>query len=102
MSSLLPLRELKGGRGDGLLFLYVCVLPGRCWAFRPRYWFNKHFGPTLLGLGLTLIVTTLIEVCSDGSSPVAAEVLRQANAPGNAFTFLMAGAATDYTAIMSP
>jgi uncharacterized membrane protein YraQ (UPF0718 family) len=39
-------------------------------------------------------------VCSEGSSPIAADLLTRAKAPGNGFTFLMAGAATDYTEIM--
>ncbi|MDA0813201.1 MAG: permease [Verrucomicrobia bacterium] len=63
--------------------------------------FQQYFGPTLLGLLLTLIATTLIEVCSEGSSPIAADLINRAGAPGNAFAFLMAGIATDYTEIMS-
>jgi uncharacterized membrane protein YraQ (UPF0718 family) len=43
----------------------------------------------------------LIEVCSEGSSPIAADILTRAQAPGNAFVFLMAGAATDYTELLS-
>lgn len=62
--------------------------------------FQAYFGPTILGLLLTLVATTIIEVCSEGSSPIAADLLNRAGAPGNAFTFLMAGAATDYTEIM--
>ncbi len=62
--------------------------------------FSTYFGPTLFGLAMTLIATTIIEVCSEGSSPIAADLLTRAGAPGNAFTFLMAGAATDYTEIM--
>ncbi|MGI9388026.1 MAG: permease [Methyloligellaceae bacterium] len=63
--------------------------------------FQAWFGPTLMGLAVTLVVTTLLEVCSEGSSPIAADILNRASAPGNAFTFLMAGVATDYTEIMS-
>lgn len=62
--------------------------------------FSIYFGPTLFGLFMTLVATTIIEVCSEGSSPIAADLLNRAAAPGNAFTFLMAGAATDYTEIM--
>jgi hypothetical protein len=62
--------------------------------------FTSYFGPTLFGLAMTMIATTIIEVCSEGSSPIAADLLTRAGAPGNAFTFLMAGAATDYTEIM--
>lgn len=63
--------------------------------------FQLWFGATLLGLFTTLLVTTVLEVCSEGSSPIAADLVTRANAPGNGFTFLMAGAATDYTEIMA-
>ena len=76
------------------------VLAAAIRAFVPEDMFSQYFGPTLLGLLLTLIATTVIEVCSEGSSPIAADLLTRAAAPGNAFTFLMAGAATDYTEIM--
>ncbi len=62
--------------------------------------FEDYFGPTLLGLGLTLLMATIIEVCSEGSTPVAADLLTRANAPGNSFAFLMTGVSTDYTEIM--
>ncbi len=62
--------------------------------------FQTYFGPTLLGLGLTLLVATIVEVCSEGTVPIAADLLTRANAPGNSFTFLMAGVSTDYTEIM--
>ncbi len=62
--------------------------------------FADYFGPTLAGLGLTLLATTIIEVCSEGSTPIAADLLNRARAPGNGFTFLMAGVATDYTEVM--
>ena len=63
--------------------------------------FGKFFGPTMAGLGLTLLATSVIEVCSEGSSPIAADLLTRAKAPGNAVTFLLAGAATDYTEILA-
>ena len=62
--------------------------------------FQNYFGPTLIGLGATLIAATIIEVCSEGSTPIAADLMNRANAPGNSFAFLMAGAATDYTEVM--
>jgi uncharacterized protein len=70
-------------------------------AFVPTDFLSQYFGPTLLGLGLTLAATTVIEVCSEGSSPIAADLINRAGAPGNAFTFLMAGAATDYTEVLA-
>lgn len=63
--------------------------------------FSDWFGPTLAGLGLTLVAATVIEVCSEGSSPIAGDLLHRAGAPGNGFAFLMAGAATDYTEILA-
>ena len=62
--------------------------------------FENYFGPTLAGLGLTIIMATIIEVCSEGSTPIAADLLTRANAPGNSFAFLMTGVSTDYTEIM--
>jgi uncharacterized membrane protein YraQ (UPF0718 family) len=32
--------------------------------------------------------------------PIAADLMNRAGAPGNSFTFLLAGVATDYTEIM--
>jgi len=62
--------------------------------------FSALFGPTVLGLMATVGFATVLEVCSEGSSPIAADFLNRAAAPGNAFAFLMAGVATDYTEIM--
>jgi len=69
-------------------------------AFVPLEIFQDYFGPTMIGLFLTLLATSIIEVCSEGSAPIASEIVNTANAPGNGFTFLMAGVATDYTEIM--
>ena len=63
----------------------------------PEHLFMAYLGPSLLGLGVTLFFATIIEVCSEGSSPLAFEIFRQTGAFGNSFTFLMAGVATDYT-----
>jgi uncharacterized membrane protein YraQ (UPF0718 family) len=62
--------------------------------------FGAYFGPTILGLGLTIFFATIIEICSEGSTPIAADILTRARAPGNSFAFLMAGVATDYTELM--
>jgi uncharacterized membrane protein YraQ (UPF0718 family) len=68
-------------------------------AFIPQYYFMDYMGPTLIGLLVTLFFATIIEVCSEGSSPLAFEIFNQTGAFGNSFTFLMAGVATDYTEI---
>ncbi|MDN3653090.1 permease [Thalassotalea ponticola] len=62
--------------------------------------FQQYFGPTLLGLAITVLVATVLEVCSEGSTPIAADILTRAKAPGNGFAFLMSGVATDYTEVM--
>ena len=63
--------------------------------------FQQYFGPSLLGLGATLVATTILEVCSEGATPLAGDLMNRASAPGNSFTFLMAGVSTDYTEILS-
>lgn len=68
-------------------------------AYIPVHFFHQFMGPTLLGLIVTLALATIIEVCSEGSSPLAFEIYRQTGALGNSFVFLMAGVATDYTEI---
>ncbi|UCD13997.1 MAG: permease [Thermoplasmatales archaeon] len=65
----------------------------------PHDYFQQYMGPTLLGLLVTLFFATIIEVCSEGSSPLAFEIFNQTGAFGNSFTFLMAGVATDVTEI---
>ncbi len=62
--------------------------------------FQTWFGPTVLGLVVTLVAATIIEVCSEGSTPIAADLLTRANAPGNSFAFMMTGVSTDYTEVM--
>lgn len=68
-------------------------------AYIPVHFFHKFMGPTWFGLLVTLALATIIEVCSEGSSPLAFEIYRQTQALGNSFVFLMAGVATDYTEI---
>jgi uncharacterized protein len=65
----------------------------------PHHIFHQYMGPTLLGLFVTLLFATIIEVCSEGTSPIAFEIYNQTGAFGNSFTFLMAGVATDFTEI---
>jgi uncharacterized membrane protein YraQ (UPF0718 family) len=68
-------------------------------AYIPQEIFRNYMGPTALGLIVTLIVATILEVCSEGTAPLAFEIYRQTGALGNAFVFLMAGVVTDYTEI---
>jgi len=63
--------------------------------------FQTYFGATLAGLGMALIVATILELCSEGSTPIAADLVTRAQASGNGFVFLMTGVATDYTEMIS-
>ncbi len=79
-----------------ILGMLIASLAG---AYIPVHFFHRFMGPTLLGLIVTLALATIIEVCSEGSSPLAFEIYKQTGALGNSFVFLMAGVATDYTEI---
>jgi len=80
--------------------LFGVVIAAAIRSFVDPEMFSKWFGPTMIGLVMTMVATTIIEVCSEGSSPIAAELVNRAKAPGNGFAFLMAGVSTDYTEIM--
>ena len=92
---------IKGGKMVIRWIMFGVVLVAFLRAFVPMDIFSTWFGATVSGLFLTLLAATVIEVCSEGSTPIAADLVTRAQAPGNGFTFLMAGAATDYTEIMS-
>ena len=68
-------------------------------AYLPHHIFHDYFGPSIGGLSLTLLAATIIEVCSEGSAPIAFEIFNQIGTLGNPFVFLMAGVVTDYTEI---
>jgi uncharacterized membrane protein YraQ (UPF0718 family) len=76
-------------------FLIAAVI--KTWV--PHEFIMGYFGPDFIGLLLTLGVATIIEVCSEGSSPIAFEIYESIGTLGNPFVFLMAGVVTDYTEI---
>jgi len=96
---------LREGLRDSIMILkwifFGIVLASAIRTFVDPSTFSTFFGPTLMGLGATLIFATILEVCSEGSMPIATDLLTRAGAPGNSFAFLMTGIATDYTEIMS-
>ena len=95
---------LKDGWNDGQMvirwILFGTLIAASMSAFVPEHIFEGYFGPTAIGLLITLAAATIIEVCSEGSAPIATEIMQVGGAPGNGFAFLMAGVATDYTEIM--
>ncbi|MDN3639786.1 permease [Simiduia curdlanivorans] len=101
---LIPELLWGGLKGSAMVIRWLFVgvlLAAAVRAFVDVSVFAQWFGPSLLGLAVTLVAATIIEVCSEGSTPLAAELVTRASAPGNAFTFMMAGVSTDYTEIMS-
>ncbi|MDH3748684.1 MAG: permease [Gammaproteobacteria bacterium] len=68
-------------------------------AYVPEHWFMQFLGPDLPGMLVTLVFATVLEVCSEGTSPIAFELYNNLGVLGNPFIFLMAGVATDYTEI---
>lgn len=68
-------------------------------AYVPGHLFIEYLGPNISGILLTLLFATVIEVCSEGSSPIAFEIFNKVGVLGNPFVFLMAGVVTDYTEI---
>ena len=68
-------------------------------AYVPEHWIMRFLGPDFLGMLATLAFATVLEVCSEGTSPIAFELYRNLGVLGNPFVFLMAGVATDYTEI---
>lgn len=104
LNSDLLLGMLKQGILDSRMvvrwILFGVLLASIIRAFVDVAVFEQYFGPTILGLFFTLIAATIIEVCSEGSAPIAADLLTRAKSPGNSFAFLMAGVSTDYTEIM--
>lgn len=95
---------LEGLRGSRVVLRWALVgllLAAAIRALVPMDSYETWFGASVAGLWLTLLAATVIEVCSEGATPIAADLLTRAHAPGNSFTFLMAGVATDYTEIMS-
>ncbi len=80
--------------------LFGIVLACAIRAFVPPEMFKSLFGPTLAGLGMTIIFATVMEACSEGSTPIAADIMTRSGAAGNSFAFLMVGVSTDYTEIM--
>lgn len=98
------LREIgKGTLGLAKMVLWWIVL-GMLLAsliseFIPAHIFHRFLGPSIGGLLITLLVAAILEICSEGTSPLAFEIYKQTGAFGNAFAFLMGGVVTDYTEI---
>ena len=76
------------------LGLMLSAILGAC---VPHGTFVRFLGPSVGGLLLTLAAAAAIEVCSEGTAPLAFELYRHTGAFGNAFAFLMGGVVADYT-----
>lgn len=76
-------------------FLLASVLG----TFLPESMMSRYFGPSIFGLVATLALASVIEICSEGTAPLAFELFEKTRAFGNAFVFLQAGVVTDLTEI---
>ncbi len=92
LSGMLPLGRMVLGWVQ--LGLVLSALLG---GLVPHEAFKEWLGPSPGGLALTLLAAAAIEVCSEGTAPLAFELYRHSGAFGNAFAFLMGGVVTDYT-----
>lgn len=95
---------IKTGWRDGQMIikwlLFGTIIAASLRTFVSPEVFQAWLGPNLAGLFITLIIATIVEICSEGSAPIASEIVTSGKAPGNGFTFLMAGVATDYTELL--
>lgn len=82
------------------LFVGVIITGALHVMVAPDALYQKLFGPSLTGLGITFLVSTVMEVCSEGALPIAADIFKRTGAIGNSFVFLMAGVSTNYTTII--
>ncbi len=94
---------INGLKSSKIVIKWLCfgiVISGLLNMFMNDAQIGKYFAPTMLGLGVTLGLATILEVCSEGLAPVAGDIFNKGKAIGNTFAFLMCGVATDYTEIM--
>ncbi len=75
------------------------VLASAAGAYIPAEFFHRFMGNSVPGMFGTLLAAVVLETCSTGTAPLAFEIYRQTSALGNALIFLLAGVATNYTAI---
>lgn len=68
-------------------------------AYVPQQLFMEFLGPDLTGMLAALAAATVLEVCSEGTAPIAFEIYDKVGSLGSPFIFLLAGVATDYTEI---
>ena len=80
-------------------FIIALVISSYIGALVPTHIFHDFFGPNIQGLLMTLLATSIIEVCSEGSSVLGFELFQQTGSIAHVFIFLLAGVATDFTEI---
>lgn len=83
----------------GWWVLFGFLLASILGTYLPETLMNRYFGANLLGLVATLALASIIEICSEGTAPLAFELFKKTAAFGNTFVFLQAGVVTDFTEI---
>jgi uncharacterized membrane protein YraQ (UPF0718 family) len=79
--------------------IFGIILAAAAGAYVPHTFFHQYLGADIKGLLATLGFATVIEVCSEGTAPLAFEIYKHTGALGSSFVFLLAGVITDYTEI---
>ena len=77
----LPALIIKDGWSEGQIIIkwifFGIVLAAALRALVSPEWLQEWFGPTIIGVFLTLLGATIIEVCSEGSLPIGADLVDQ-------------------------
>ena len=67
-----------------LIGVFISGLIG---AYVPKNIFADYLNSSFGGIMFTLLFASIIEVCSEGSSPIAFEIYKQVGTLGNPFVF---------------
>lgn len=82
--------------------LFGAVLAGCLLGLTPQSWIQNALGnPGLLTVGATVLLGTVMYVCSVGHIPFVAALLATGASPGVALTFLISGVATNAPELVS-
>ena len=80
-------------------FLIGLLIAGAITVFVPKELLSSHLGGGLSSMLVMLAAGIPIYICATASTPVAAALIMKGASPGSALVFLMAGPATNITAL---
>lgn len=91
--------SLDLARMIGKWFLIGFIGAGVVKVLVPSEAIHSYLGYAFYSIPLSLALTSLIEICSEGSVPIIGALYRLGASPGVIFTMLLGGVATDVTEI---